>query len=377
MITLQETCLTPNRVPVVYKRIPLMPMRWKRAKRLVRSGYAKLARNKLGIIYLKLLYQPSGYKTKEHFVGIDPGSSFDGFSVVSSDKEHLMNIEVIHTKDIKKRMTQRRENRRCRRSRLWHRSARFDNRTSKKLTPTIRSKIDFRKQILLTLFSLFPQIDTVVIEDVRFNHYKNRNGTAFSLAEQGKSEFVRYIKDYLGIPVALKHGYTTKMARTYLFCGVDLKTKAKDSESFNAHCIDSFTLACLADDNLENVRGCQRQTIFIKKNYLCRRQLTKFKKRVKDSKDYFKYTKGGNKIILTHLSRLKKLRIKINDSKSNHGPWDYIYTKPSQTYKCFTSKYGGTVSHGNSRSSVKQGQSKRLTLPGGQYQNTVSKIVYK
>lgn len=377
MITLQETCLTPNRVPVVYKRIPLMPMRWKRAKRLVRSGYAKLTRNKLGITYLKLLYQPSGYKTKEHFVGIDPGSSFDGFSVVSSDKEHLMNIEVVHTKDIKKRMTQRRENRRCRRSRLWHRPARFDNRTSKKLTPTIRSKIDFRKQILLTLFSLFPQIDTVVIEDVRFNHHKNRNGTAFSLAEQGKSEFVQYIKDYLGAHVVLKHGYTTKMARSYLFCGVDLKIKVKDSESFNAHCIDSFTLACLADDNLENVHGCQRQTIFIKKNYLCRRQLTKFKKRVKDSKDYFKYTKGGNKIILTHLSRLKKLRVKINDSRSNHGPWDYIYTKPSQTYKCFTSKYGGTVSHGNSRSSVGQGKSKRLTLPGGQYQNTVNKIIYK
>lgn len=377
MITLQETHLTPNRVPVVYKRIPLMPMRWKRAKRLVRSGYAKLTRNKLGITYLKLLYQPSGYKTKSHFVGIDPGSSFDGFSVVSSDKEHLINIEVIHTKDIKKRMTQRRENRRCRRSRLWHRPVRFDNRTSKKLTPTIRSKIDFRKQILLTLFSLFPQIDTVVIEDVKFNHYKNRNGTAFSLAEQGKSEFVQYIKDYLGIPVTLKHGYTTKMARSYLFCGVDLKTKVKDSESFNAHCIDSFTLACLADDNLENVHGCQRQTIFIKKNYLCRRQLTKFKKRVKGSKDYFKYSNGGKKIILTHLSRLKKVRVKINDSKSNHGPWDYIYTKPSQTYKCFNSKYGGTVLRGNSRSSVEQGQSKRLTLPGGQYQNTVNKIIYK
>lgn len=377
MITLQETCLTPNRVPVVYKRIPLMPMRWKRAKRLVKSGYAKLTRNKLGIIYLKLLYEPSGYKTKSHFVGIDPGSSFDGFSVVSSDKEHLMNIEIVHIKDIKKRMTQRLENRRCRRSRLWHRPARFDNRTSKKLAPTIQSKIDFRKQILLTLFSLFPQIDTVVIEDVKFNHYKNRKGAAFSPAEQGKSEFMRYIKDYLGAHVVLKHGYTTKMARTYLFCGVDLKTKVKDSESFNAHCIDSFTLACLADDNLENVCKCQRQTIFIKKNYLCRRQLTKFKKRVKNSKDYFKYTKGGNKIILTHLSRLKKLRVKINDSKSNHGPWDYIYTKPIQTYKCFNSKYGGTVSHGNSRSSVEQGKSKRLTLPGGQYQNTVSKIIYK
>lgn len=71
------------------------------------------------------------------------------------------------------------------------------------------------------------------------------------------------------------------------------------------------------------------------------------------------------------------MRVKINDSRSNHGPWDYIYTKPSQTYKCFTSKYGGTVSHGNSRSSVEQGQSKRLTLPGGQYQNTVNKIIYK
>lgn len=376
MITLQDICLAPNRVPVVYKKVPLMPMRWKRAKRLVRNGYAKLTRNKLGIVYLKLLYEPSGFKTKAHYVGIDPGSSFDGFSVVSSDKEHLMNIEIIHTKDIKKRMTQRRENRRSRRARLWHRPARFDSRTSKKLSPTIRSKVDFRKQILFTLFSLFPQIDTVVIEDVRFNHYKNRNGTAFSLAEQGKTEFIRWINDYLGTPVTLKHGYTTKMARTHLF-GVDLKTKVKDSESFNAHCIDSFTLACLADDILENVRRCQKQTIFIKKNYLCRRQLTKFKKRVKDGKDYFKYAKGGKKIILKHFSRPKKLRVKNNDSKSNHGPWDYIYTKPIQTWKRFNSKYGGTVSHGNSRSSVEQGQSKRLTLSGGRYQNTVSKIIYK
>ena len=116
-------------------------------------------------------------------LGIDPGSTFDGFSVVSKNAHHL-NIELIQRhkngknsiKAFKKRQA---SNRRLRRSRLRHRRIRFDNRNSSKLPPTIQANVDFRIWLVNQLVKIYP-ISDVVVEDVKFNHYKFTNGSSFS-----------------------------------------------------------------------------------------------------------------------------------------------------------------------------------------------------
>ena len=104
-----------------------MPMKSNRVNKFIESGKGKIRYDrKLKIHYLQLLVEPSGYRTQDITIGIDPGSSFDGFSVVSSDTHHI-NIELIQRakkgktsiKTLKKRQA---ETRRGRRSRLRRRS---------------------------------------------------------------------------------------------------------------------------------------------------------------------------------------------------------------------------------------------------------------
>ena len=176
-----------KRIPVVYKNRPLMPMRWGRVQKFLRLGKGILKYGKLGILYFKMLTKPTDIKTQDVIVGVDPGASYDGFSVVSRTQHHE-NINAEHTRNIKKRMKKRSLFRRIRRSRLWHRKARFDNRTSSKLSPTIQSKVEFRKWIITKISELYP-INIVVVEDVKFDHANDKNGKFYSLCEIGKTKF--------------------------------------------------------------------------------------------------------------------------------------------------------------------------------------------
>lgn len=78
--------------------------------------------------------------------------------------------------------------------------------------------------------------------------------------------------------------------------------------------------------------------------YKYRRELHRLKNKIKDSRYYFRYRKNGIKNYIDHYSKFIKLRIKINDNKSNHGPWIYLYTNSELTYKKFITNYGGTIS---------------------------------
>ena len=204
-----------------------MPMKSTRVKKFIESGKGRIRYDrKLKIHYLQLLVDPSGEDTQEITLGLDPGSTFDGVSVVSS-KYHHVNIELIQRPKkgknaIKTFKVRQASNRRTRRSRLRHRRVRFDNRTSKKLVPTIQANVDFRKWLISKLIKIYP-ISRIVVEDVKFNHYENINGRAFSLVEQGKTELYNFIRS-LGIKLETYDGYDTKKLRVNSF-GVDLKVK--------------------------------------------------------------------------------------------------------------------------------------------------------
>lgn len=359
-----------HRCPVRYQGKPLMPMKSTRVKKFIDSGKGRIRYDrKLKIHYLQLLVDPSGEDTQEVHLGLDPGSTFDGISVVSS-KCHHVNLELIQRPKngknaIKTFKARQASNRRVRRSRKRHRPIRFDNRTSKKLTPTIRANIDFRKWVILKLIRIFP-ISKIVVEDVKFNHYASTNGRAFSIVEQGKTELYNFIRS-LGIQLETYDGFNTKKLRVNSF-GIDLKSKSKDDQSFEAHCIDSFVLACnksnvfdintgeIFEDQpvITNELDINRKVTFIEKIVKVRRCLTRLRALYKSNKrpegaNYYIKLKGGVKQIVTKLGKRNVCRVKPEGIHSNHPKqWIYIDNGKSERYKCNTAPYGGTRLHGKS-----------------------------
>lgn len=352
------------RLAVKYQGIPLMPMKSRRVSKFLKLKLGRIRYDrKLNIHYLQLLSKPSNYKIQDIALGLDPGSSFDGISVVSEDTHHL-NIELIQRPKkgktaIKTFKIRQATNRRGRKLRLRHRKIRFDNRTKSKLAPTITANIEFRKWLISKLLKIYP-ISKIVIEDVRFNHYKNSNGRAFSLVEYGKTELYNWIKNQC-LQLELYDGYNTKKLRLNSFGG-DPKCSDKGSKIFEAHCVDSFVLACNKDYKIDETTGeiledepvvtnnliVYRPVIFIEKKVKQRRSLTKTRKRYKEKSKYYKLRKGGVKEFYTNISSHRRLcRVKPNGEQSNHPKyWEYIDNGVSERFKCKTAPYGGTVFRG-------------------------------
>ena len=352
------------RLPVKYKGTPLMPMKATRVQKFIDSKKGRIRYDrKLKIHYLQLLVDPSGTETQEITLGLDPGSTYDGISVVSAQYHHV-NVELIQRpkkgknsiKAFKKRQA---SNRRVRRSRLRHRKIRFDNRVSKKLPPTIQANLDFRKWIINKLCSIYP-ISKVVIEDVKFNHYANKNGKSFSHVEQGKTELYSYVRS-LELKLELYDGFNTKKLRVNSFAK-DTKLKAKDSKDFDAHCIDSFVLACNKDCMLDTITGeisidqpritndliINRKVLFIEKMVKIRRCLDRVRKKYNDFKFYYTLSKGGVKEIYRNFSNKPNIcRIKPEGEHSNHPKkWEYINNGKAERFKCSKAPYGGTTLNG-------------------------------
>ena len=354
-----------NRIAVRYQGTPLMPMKSNRITKFITSGKGKIRYDrKLGLHYLQLLVEPSDYATQDITIGLDPGSSFDGFSVVSKDTHHV-NIELVQRpkrgkNSIKSLKTRQRTNRRIRRSRLRHRPIRFDNRTKKnQITPTIRANVDFRKWLITRLVKMYP-ITRVVVEDVRYNHYKSNTGNSFSLVEQGKTELYNWIKNQ-GLLLEKFSGYDTKNLRINTFGG-DPKIRDKSSRSFEAHCVDSFVLACNKEYDYDPVTGeifmdaitatnelvVRKSVIFIEKIVKIRRSLFQTRKRNKQAKFYYFCLKGGIKEYYQNYSSHRNIcRIKPPGEHSNHPKhWIYLDNGIAERFKYQTQHYGGTVIKG-------------------------------
>jgi len=353
-----------NRLPVKFQGRPLMPMKATRVKKFVAAGKAKIRYDrKLKAHYLQLLVEPSGTECQEITIGLDPGSTFDGVSVVSKECHHL-NIELIQRQkkgktSIKAFKARQVSNRRVRRSRLRHRPIRFSNRTKKGLAPTIRANLEFRQWLILKLLKIFP-ISKIVIEDVRFNHYAKKNGKSFSHVELGKTALYEFAKG-LGLKLELVRGFDTKTVRVNSF-GQDLKSKEKDQKHFNAHCLDSFVLACpkywfppetgevfdAFEEGLEPLikfnGTVYEKVLFIEKVVKVRRCLTRLRKRYLDAKFYYKKLEGGQKQIYQNFSSHRNLcRVKLNGEHLNHPKtWSYLDLGFAERFKCNEAAYGGT-----------------------------------
>ena len=115
------------RIAVIDKRgVALMPCTPPKARMLLKEGKAKLKRNKLGLFYLQLTYEQEA-DNQPLVVGIDPGSKFEGYSVVGT-RDTVVNLMAEAPTHVKRAVEIRRTMRRARRSRKWRRPKRFKNR---------------------------------------------------------------------------------------------------------------------------------------------------------------------------------------------------------------------------------------------------------
>lgn len=245
-----------------------MPCTPAKARHLFKSGKARPKRNKLGLFYVQLCYQQEP-KNQPLVAGVDPGSKFEGFSVVGT-KDTVLNLMVEAPDHVKEAVERRRSMRRARRFRKWRRPMRFDNRLTRKkrLPPSTRSRWEAKARVVKHLLSILPLTD-VVVEDVQAITRKGKGGTwngSFSPVQVGKEHLYHLLRE-MGVAVHTQQGYQTKALREQY--GLK-KTSSKSQQSFESHAVDSWVLAA-------SVSGAEKPTCtrlwYIVPAILHRRQL--------------------------------------------------------------------------------------------------------
>jgi hypothetical protein len=236
----RETAI--GRIPVVSKSgIPLMPCRPTKARKLLEQGKAIKKRNKIGIFYLQLEFDPKYPVTQPLAIGIDPGTKFEGFSIVGTD-ETVLNLMSKAVDWVKKAVAQRRVMRKARRNRKTRRRKCKDNRRHNNtfLPPSTKARWDAKLRIVSQLCEILP-LHYAVVEDVKATTRKdqrrwNRN---FSPLEVGKQYFYSELEKR-GLVVITMQGYETKQLREAF--GLK-KAYSKSQVAFETHCVDAWVLA--------------------------------------------------------------------------------------------------------------------------------------
>ena len=218
---------------------PLMPTTPQRAGKWIKSGKATPFW-KNGVFCVRLNVQPSdGYK-QEVVVGVDPGSKKEGFTVKSEAHTYL-NVQADAHSKVGKKVANRRELRRGRRSRKCpnrkNRTNRLANRN--RVPAGTRARWDWKLRILDWLSKMFP-ITHICVEDMKARTIERAKkwNQSFSPLEVGKQWFYTQLQKRW--EVLILQGWQTKEIRDRL--GLK-KSSKKLSETFDAHCVDSWCLA--------------------------------------------------------------------------------------------------------------------------------------
>ena len=184
------------RVPVLNMRgEPLMPTTPTKARHLLEQKKAKVVRRKPFTIQLKYA---TGETKQPVNLGIDSAYKTIGFSAVT-DKRELLSGELNLRTNIPKLLEQRRSYRSTRRSKLWHRKPRFDNRsrTESWLAPSIQHKLDSHIKLVEAIKKILP-VTKVIVEVANFDIQKIKNpdiqGKKYQQGEQlGFSNLRQYV----------------------------------------------------------------------------------------------------------------------------------------------------------------------------------------
>lgn len=216
-----------------------MPTTPSKCRKMLRDGIAEKKWTKEGIFYIQMLIEV-GSKTQDVALAIDPGSKFDGYCVSGEKEIAVMGMAVLPDR-VHKRMETRKAQRRNRRSRgCRRRKARFDNRKRSEgwIAPSQLAKVQLRIRLMERMCKIFP-INNIVIEDVRFNHYKKRYGKYFSTVEIGKAKVYAKAKELAKL--WLCEGWET--AETRKAFGIK-KCSTKSKLVPEAHANDALAMIC-------------------------------------------------------------------------------------------------------------------------------------
>ena len=223
-------------IPVRFQNKPLMPCHPARARELIRKGRAK-PRFKKSIYYIELI-NVSSQSTQPIAAGVDKGSKKEGYTV-KSKKRTLLNIQADAITWVKDAVSQRREMRRSRRFRKTPCRQNRKNRARGGIPPSTKARWAWTLRVCQTLSFLYP-ITIFVVEDIGARTKKGQTkwNTSFSPLEIGKKWFYEELRKTT--IVETRKGYETKEIRDKL--GLK-KSKNKLESNFNAHCVDSWSLA--------------------------------------------------------------------------------------------------------------------------------------
>jgi len=248
-----------------------MPTTASRARRWIQATKAVGKWSDVGLFYVQLTAEPSGYATQEIAVGIDPGKRYSGIGVQSKKFTlgmfHLVLMGFIPKKGtaipgVKDKMDYRRMLKRGRRGRRInrkvtfklrnHRQKRFNNRFQSKIPPSIRSNRQLELRVVFELCKIFP-ISHIVYEVVKADVDRTsgrlgaKSGQGFSPVMVGQNWMLKELTRVA--PVITRQGWQkdgngTSQLGEHL--GL-LKDKAnKERQAPETHCVDGVTLAASA-----------------------------------------------------------------------------------------------------------------------------------
>ena len=193
------------------------------------------------IFFIRLLDREDG-ETQEIAAGIDPGSKKEAITLKSESHTYL-NTQMDAVTGVKRKMKTRRMMRKARRRRKTPyrkmRTNRKQLRNKDRIPPSTKARWDWKLR-LCKYFAKYYPIKTYVVEDISAKTRKGQRkwNVSFSPLEVGKNWFYSELRK-MG-HVELVKGYETKKERDRL--GLK-KSKNKLSDSWHAHCVDSWCLA--------------------------------------------------------------------------------------------------------------------------------------
>lgn len=220
-------------VPVVnLDNQPLMPTTIRRARRWIASKSATPFWKK-GVFCVRLNFQTQEQK-QPIAVAVDPGSKKEGFTI-KSEAHTFLNIQADAVTWVKDAVETRRQMRRARRNRKTPcRQPRF-NKSKGGISPSTKSRWQWKLRLINWLKRLFP-ITHHGVEDIKAKTKEQPKWDGcFSPLEVGKKWFYSKLEN-----LTLIQGWETKNLRDSLSLK---KIKNKLSNSFDAHCVDSWVIA--------------------------------------------------------------------------------------------------------------------------------------
>ena len=229
---------------------PLMPTTPKKARIVLKQNKAKVT--KRTPFTIQLTHQ-TGEAKQNITLGIDSGYKYVGFSGATKERE-LISGELTLRTDIRKKLQDRAMYRRTRRSRLWHRQPRFNNRNRKEnwFAPSIEHKVQTHIRLIQKIKAILP-ISNTIMEIANFDTQKMQN-PEISNKEYQQGELQGYeIREYLlekwgrkcaycnkkNIPLEIEHiipksrGGSNRVSNLTLACNkCNLKKGKQTAEEF-------------------------------------------------------------------------------------------------------------------------------------------------